>query len=239
MGDYVSVERLPYTLSPATPGDLRKLRRLFRETARWLRTNKNTDQWSRPWPDRAGQKERMRNDLLNAKTWLLWDDAALAGTVTLDKAEPLTAHGKPVWPTHKRRDTAAYVRRVIVHRRYGGLGIGAGLLDWAAEAAKRLHGATLIRVDVWTTNPDLHAYYKDQRFTRCPDPDPAGLVDYPSQVLFEREIEQAGEAHTKLFVEADGPRGRPRGRYFRASRLQWPVPNRLSCRGASRTPTLV
>ena len=90
-----------------------------------------------------------------------------------------------------------------VRRRYAHLGIGAALLDWAAEAAKRDHGATRIRVDLWTTNRALHAYYQRQGFTRCPPPDPWDRIDYPSQALFERQIEQAGEGHAKLFLQAD------------------------------------
>jgi len=212
-GDYVSVGSVPYTLSPATAEDLGEVRRLFRETARWLRRTKHTDQWSRPWPNRAQHRERMRNDLLGGKTWLVWDDATVAGTITLDIEEPRAAGGKPVWPAHKRHEPAVYVRRVIVRRRYAYLGIGAALLDWAAEAAKRNHGATLIRLDAWTTNPRLHVYYEQQRFTRCPGHDPTELANYPAQALFEREIEQAGQAHTRLFVEvACARRHRPRWR---------------------------
>lgn len=138
----------------------------------------------------------------------------VAGTITLDIEEPRAADGKPVWPAHNRHGLAVYVRRVIVRRRYAHLGIGAALLDWAAEAAKRDHGATRIRVDVWTTNRALHAYYQRQGFTRCPPPDPWDRIDYPSQALFERQIEQAGEGHAKLFVQADshGPHPPPLAR---------------------------
>ena len=65
------------------------------------------------------------------------------------------------------RRPALYVRRVVVARSYSGLGLGAALLDWAADVAKSDHGAALIRIDVWTTNLELHAYYEGQRFTRC------------------------------------------------------------------------
>jgi GNAT superfamily N-acetyltransferase len=160
----------------------------------------------------------MLNDLLRGKTWLVWDEATLAGTITLDTEEPLAAHGRPVWPPHKRHELAVYVRRVIIRRAYAGLGLGAALLDWAADVAKRNHGATLIRLDAWTTNPGLHAYYEGQRFTRCEGRDPRELVNYPAQALFEREIDQAGAAHTKLFVEAEGPNERRRRWRIRINR---------------------
>jgi len=199
--DYVSVRTFTYTLSPATPQDSRKILRLFRGASRWLRRRKNTDQWARPWPDRGRYEERLLSDLIKGKTWLVWHRKTMAATITIDTEEPMAAPGEPVWPADKRHDLALYVRRVIVKRSYADKGIGAALLDWAAEVAKRDHGADLIRVDVWTTNEGLHDYYRNQGFEPCPGRDPEILGDYPSQALFERDIERAGTAHTRLFLE--------------------------------------
>lgn len=142
---------------------------------------------------------------MERKTWLVWDDGTVAGTITIDTEEPQAALGRPVWPAYKRREQALYVRRVIVRRVYAGLGIGAALLDWAAGVAKKEFGIALIRIDVWTTNRGLHAYYERQRFTRCPGRDPRELSSYPSQALFERRAEQAGSAHRDLFMEIKMP----------------------------------
>lgn len=204
------MKRYPFALRFATPGDLREVRRLLREAAEWLR-GKDTDQWARPWPDRTGQRERIRNDVLKGKTWLVWDGTTSAATITIDTDEPVAANEQRVWPDHKNGDPALYVRRVIVSRNYAGLGLGAALLDWAAEVAKRDHGARLIRVDVWTTNVALHAYYERQQFVRCESRDPRELADYPSQALFEREIGRSGAYHRGLFTEeADPGRRQPR-----------------------------
>ena len=213
------MRRFSFTLSPATPADLRRVRRLVRGAAKWLRKSKHTDQWAKPWPSRAGQKERIRSDLLKGKTWLLWDDSTVAGTITIGTDEPVAAQGQPIWPEHKRHEPALYVRRVIVRRSYSGLGLGAGLLDWAADVAKRDHGAMLIRIDVWTTNTGLHAYYERRRFTRCAGRDPADLPGYPSQALFERELDQAGSDYAELFTETEGLGRR---------KLGWPIRARYS-----------
>jgi len=138
------------------------------------------------------------NDLFKGKTWLLRDGRVVAGTITVDTDEPLDLNERPVWPPDKSQEPAVYVRRVIVSRRYAHRGLGAALLDWAADVAKREHGATLIRIDVRTTNRKLHDYYKGQRFTRCPDPQ--GLGDYPSQALFQRGVQVPGSDFTKLFI---------------------------------------
>lgn len=190
-GDYVSVGRFPFNLRPAAPGNLAEVRGLVREAADWLRTHKDTDQWARPWPNRAGQRERILNDLLKGKTWIVWDEDIAAATITVDTDEPLHQNEQPVWPEHRRDAAALYVRRVIVSRRYAGIGLGAALLDWAADVAKRDYGTKIIRIDVWTTNTELHAYYEGQNFMRCEGRDPEELANYPSQALFERRVDQS------------------------------------------------
>jgi GNAT superfamily N-acetyltransferase len=200
-GDYVPVENYPFALRLATSADLDEVRGLVREAAKWLRTSKDTDQWANPWPDQAGQKERILSDLLKRKTWLVWDGAIAAATITIDTDEPVDLDERPVWPAHKRREPALYIRRVVVSRRYAGLGLGSALLDWAADVARRDYEATLIRIDVWTTNLNLHAYYEGQRFTRRQGRDPRELTNYPSQALFEREVELPGSDYTKFFTK--------------------------------------
>jgi GNAT superfamily N-acetyltransferase len=183
------------------PGDLDNIVRLAREAADWLRS-RGIDQWQEPWPDRAGQRERILNDLFKGKIWLVRDGRTTAATITIDTDEPLDLNERPVWPPDKSQRPALYVRRVIVSRRYARRGLGAALLDWAADVAKRDHGAELIRIDVRTTNEKLHAYYEGQRFTRCQDPQ--GLGDYPSQALFERGVDVPGSDFTKLFITEEG-----------------------------------
>jgi hypothetical protein len=157
------------------PGDLDAVSGLVRKAAEWLRTSKDTDQWAKPWPDRVRQRERMQNDLLKGKTWLVWDGEAAAATVTVDTDEPVDLNEQPVWPEHERHRSALYVRRIVV--------------------------AALIRIDVWTTNQELHAYYEGQHFARLPGRHPGELTGYPSQALFEREAGGPGSDYTKLFEE--------------------------------------
>jgi GNAT superfamily N-acetyltransferase len=165
------------------------------------------DQWQEPWPDPAGHRERILNDLFKGKTWLIRDGETTVATIMIDTDESLDVDKHLVWPTEESQSPVLYVRRMIVSRRYARLGLGAALLDWAADVAKRDHGAELIRIDVRTTNLKLHAYYEGQRFTRCPDP--RGLGDYPSQALFERRVEVPGSDFTKLFTAEEAQARRP------------------------------
>jgi GNAT superfamily N-acetyltransferase len=191
----------PFVLRLAVPRDLDSVVALVREAAAWLRSM-GIDQWQDPWPDPAGHRERILNDLFKGKTWLVQDGKNPAGTITIDTDEPMDVDEHPVWPAEESQPAVLYVRRVIVSRRYARLGMGAALLDWAADVAKTSHRAELIRIDVRTTNLKLHAYFEGRRFTRCPDPQ--GLGDYSSPALFERSVDVPGSDFTKLFMMAPG-----------------------------------
>lgn len=200
-GNYVSVGRYPFVLYPAAPGDFDHVVGLVREAARWLR-GVGTDQWQRPWPDRTGQRERIINDLLKGKTWLVRDGDIIVATITVDDDEPTGPNERPVWPPDESRTAVVYVRRVVVSRSYASHKLGAALLDWAADWAQENRHAELIRIDVWTTNERLHRYYEDRHFTRCRDPQ--GLGGYPSQALFERPVDVRLLDFTKLFITQQG-----------------------------------
>jgi GNAT superfamily N-acetyltransferase len=189
--------QFPFALRPAAPADQGDVRALVRVATQWLRQTKSTDQWGHRWPDRAGQRERILNDLLKGNTWMLWDGPVAAATITVDPEGPLDLNGRPVWPEERRQLPALYLRRVVVDRRYAGLGLGAALMDWAATVAAREYHAELLRVDVWTTNLALHAYYEGLGFTRRLSAE--GLVDYPSQALFERPADQSRSDFKKFF----------------------------------------
>src|SRR6266446_7448898 len=137
----------------------RRIIRLLDETAAWLR-NKDTDQWARPWPDRAARNERIMADIAEGKTWIAWDGDILAGTITSEEtANP------PLSNEWDDDEPAAYVHRLAVARSHAGRGLGSSLLNWAGLRAATGYGARWIRIDVWNTNLELHKYYLRQGFT--------------------------------------------------------------------------
>jgi hypothetical protein len=194
------VGRLLYTLRRATPAQAEVVRELVDEAAEWLR-GKNTDQWAKPWPDLSGRDKRILEDLARGRTWIVWDRDIAAGTITIDIEDPVDAAKNPVWPAHRLAESALYVHRVIIRRSHAGLELGARLFDWASAVATRLIGSPLLRIDVWTDNWDLHAYYRRQGFTLCEFRDPRELPDYPARALFERRVSPNGRHHSPLFME--------------------------------------
>jgi predicted N-acetyltransferase YhbS len=174
-----SVITLPLQLRRALPDEHDVILGLIEQAARWL-SSLGSDQWSEPWPDEPGRNARVLDDLRKEKTWLAEDGGTAAATITLDPVD------NGVWPAERRWEPAVYLRRLIVDRRYGGLNVGAKLLDWASDLAERKHHAQWIRIDVWTTNFSLHDYYRAQGFADAGLRDLADDPGYPSRALFER-----------------------------------------------------
>jgi GNAT superfamily N-acetyltransferase len=156
---------------------------LIDDARRWLWT-KDTNQWEEPWPTAAARNARVLKGLQNGKTWIVWDGAIAAATVTI-----ATAHNPAVWSeptcTCDLTERAVYVHRLITARKYAGCGLGAELINWAGLRGRRKNRARWIRIDVWSTNRGLHDYYMSKGFRpcgTCADP------DYPSGALFEKPV---------------------------------------------------
>jgi GNAT superfamily N-acetyltransferase len=177
----------------ASGHDLETIVRLIEDAADWLRATKDTDQWDQPWPDQAGRDSRILTDLHRARTWICWDGATPAATITIDRDH------NPYWPERWRKDPAVHVHRLVVDRPYAGVGLGAELLDWAGRTSRRYHGAAWLRVNAWTTNLRLHAYYERQGFALC------GLSadhGYPSAAMFHKPTDRILGTGRGLFIEA-------------------------------------
>jgi GNAT superfamily N-acetyltransferase len=193
--------RLRIVRAEATDENLQVVLRLIDEAAQWLHT-KDTDQWARPWPDPISRNERVWRGLQGKKTWFVQDEAQnTLATVTI-----ATHANHDVWPASAwggespRNSDAVYVHRLIVAREQAGTGLGSDLFDWAGQRAARQYGAKWIRIDVWTSNSDLHKYYESRGF------EPAGFCadpKYPSGALFEKEVSRIAEDFQPQFRDAD------------------------------------
>jgi GNAT superfamily N-acetyltransferase len=178
------------TLRRATERDHEVIIRLIDAAAEWLRT-KNTDQWEQPWPSVEDRSHRILKDLRLDKTWIAWEGGMPAATITIDPAD------NSIWPAEKLRDRAVYVCRLVVSRSHSGKGLGAALLDWAGLRAMRRYGARWVRVDVWTTNKALHAYYRRQGFESCGVSEE--IDHYPSAALFQKATDRIKPMGRTLF----------------------------------------
>ena len=166
----------PLALKRAEAANLETIIGMIEEAAGWLATT-GTDQWRRPWPSRADRDSRVEAGLLQLKTWICWDNDAPAATLTADLEHD------PHWAPGAQSQPAVYVHRLVVARRYAGLGLGAALLNWAGRSGRQTHGAFSVRVSAWTTNTRLHRYYERQGFALRGFHADDG---YPSAARFEK-----------------------------------------------------
>lgn len=169
---------------------------LIDDAARWLRTEKNSDQWQRPWPDETSRDQRIRRGIKVARTWMVENDDGLVGTVSFGRGG-----NKKLWTLRERNQPAVYVSRLILSRRHAGEGIGADLIDWAGQRGVTGWGAEWIRVDVWTSNEALQAYYKRQGFTHLRTWKFNDPWDYPSAAVFQKSTADINSVAATRFQE--------------------------------------
>jgi acetyltransferase (GNAT) family protein len=212
-GDHVPVGKYSFALRRATPADWYEVRKLVHEAAEWLQTCKDTDQWAKPWPTREARDQRVFAGLERGKTWIVWDGDVPAATVTI-----ATRPNATVWSNQAREcdlsESAVYAHRLITARDYADRGLGAELLDWTGLHGRRLYGARWIRIDVWSTNKQLHDYYLKSGFEPCgfcADP------SYPSGALFQKPVSAIRRPDRPQFAESSLPDLVVSGHYDRRS----------------------
>lgn len=141
-------------ITRAEEADLHRLLRFRTDSAAWL-APLGTDQWSRPFPAEHILASIRAGEVFLIKEGLETDAAA---TITLDEDAD-----DRLWTPQERAEPARYVHKLTVDRKYAGTGLGTRILDWAGDRAARA-GAEWLRLDAWTTNTRLHAYYRSQEF---------------------------------------------------------------------------
>ncbi|MGW9244700.1 GNAT family N-acetyltransferase [Streptomyces badius] len=134
-------------LERATAEDLDVLLAFRREAAMWL-SARGTDQWQRPYPAAL-----LLSTIEAGSVFMVRDGSTTAATITLTPEA-----GEGLWSEEELREKSLFVNKLTVARTHAGQGIGGRLLDWASDQAYR-SGARWLRLDAWTTNRRLQAYY--------------------------------------------------------------------------------
>lgn len=168
-------------IRPADLDDLYLIRRLRLQRSSWLAA-RGSDQWS---TEAFGQSidcfaRAVARSVAAWETWIAEVNGEPAGTITVNGRAD-----RELWTGTELAD-ALIVHYLIVDLRFAGAGVGRQLLAHAAALA-RAHGRNWVRLDAWTANTELHAYYRRAgfRLVRVADPnDPS-----PSCALFERHVD--------------------------------------------------
>lgn len=145
---------IAFPVRRARPADLDAIMELIAAAAAWLAT-RGLDQWQ-------GAMERRRIqvhvDVVAGTVWVVEDAGRIVATVTVDEFADTD-----FWEESDRVEQALYVHRMAVARSHKGRGLGAALLNLANDLARGRH-RRFLRLDAWSTNADLHAYYKGLGF---------------------------------------------------------------------------
>jgi len=72
------------------------------------------------------------------------------------------------WPDHARGRHAIELKQLYTAPAMTGLGIGAKLMDWALEEARR-RGADEVQLSVWSGNHDAQRFYARHGFSKVAD----------------------------------------------------------------------
>lgn len=188
-----------FQIRPATVADMPLIIGLINESAEWLRAEKESDQWEKPWPDEDGRDQRVRRGIKVGRTWMVESDGELVGTVSCGRGG-----NKKLWKQRERIQPAVYVSRLVVSRGHSGKAIGASLIDWAGQRGAQIWGALWIRIDVWTTNKALQGYYLSQGFAHVRTYDFDDPWEYPSAALFQKPAANINRAAVTRFNKHDG-----------------------------------
>ncbi|MGW5703814.1 GNAT family N-acetyltransferase [Amycolatopsis japonica] len=136
-----------YLMHRATISDLPAVMSLLDARTAWLRT-RETNQWT------TREFEPVMRDAINrGETWLLTEAGRPVATLTLT-----TVADSDFWTLEERRTPAFYLSKLATRLDRKGEGLGAFLIDWAADYATK-RGVLWLRWDVWRTNVDLQNYY--------------------------------------------------------------------------------
>ncbi|MGA5578428.1 GNAT family N-acetyltransferase [Streptomyces koyangensis] len=182
-------------ITPAEEADLPRLLKFRSDASVWLR-RRGTDQWAKPFPATHILASIRRREVFMVRESPHSDAVA---TLTLDRDAD-----QRLWTPKEIAEPAMYVHKLAVDRSRAGAGLGGVLLDWAGQQATG-RGARWLRLDAWTTNLRLQAYYRDQGFTHVrTSSDPEVVSGWAAQrpAEYQRHPE---EPHPE-WTEGDAPR---------------------------------
>ncbi|MGC4857344.1 GNAT family N-acetyltransferase [Micromonospora sp. DT4] len=168
------------TVRPGGPGDAKAALRLLDVATAWLVEHGRTGQWgTRPPSTDPGQIARAEDWAASGDLHLAMRDDQPVGALVVGAA---TEHVPPA------TEPELYVRLLVTDRAHAGLGIGARLLEHAAELA-RARGLGLLRVDCYGGDDRaLVRFYESCGFTAT---EPFTVVrpgrePWPGQLLVRR-----------------------------------------------------
>lgn len=158
----------------------------------WL-ADKDTDQY-RSGLDPTSVRQNLDRQI-DAGQFYGWQDGGghIVAVAALTEPDP------DFWTPQERAEPQTYIGRLYVAEGAHGKGHGAAMLDAIVDYARE-RGHRWVRLNCWTTNARLHAYYQAQGFEHVRTSDVPGRM---SGALFQRRTRDAKNGE----FDAKGARG--------------------------------
>jgi ribosomal protein S18 acetylase RimI-like enzyme len=147
-GFVASIEAIE--IRPAERNDVDAVVDLLSEAAAWTAAIGFAN-WPVPFP-----RNIVASALARAQLYVAEDGSGIIAALTLQWSDEFFWGVQP--------DDAGYVHRLVVRRDRAGTGIGAALVDWAAERVREA-GRVRLRLDASADNLPLGSYYERLGFT--------------------------------------------------------------------------
>ncbi|MEU9161174.1 GNAT family N-acetyltransferase [Streptomyces sp. NPDC048424] len=165
-------------IRPGGPDDAAGILGMLDSAVAWMNARGNTEQWGTiPYSQRPGGVERVERYTTENVPYVAELGGVPVGALVLDTGP------SPQMPIAPADEPERYVRLLVSDRRHAGLGIGAALLEHAAEETRRA-GVELLRVDCWAGGGgELVGFYERNGFAAT---ERFLSGDWPGQVLARR-----------------------------------------------------
>ncbi|WP_043626459.1 GNAT family N-acetyltransferase [Nonomuraea candida] len=162
-------------IRPTRDGDVPAVLAMFDSAVAWLTARGRTGQWgTRPFTGDPGRTRQVTSWLEGGGMRIAEHDGRPAGCISVGPAHDYVTPAT---------EPELYVQALVTDRRHAGHGVGAALLDWAAEEA-RARRAAVLRVDCYAGGDGrLVAYYESRGFTRVA---PFTVGEWPGMLLQRR-----------------------------------------------------
>lgn len=165
-------------IRPARPQDIDLIIGWRAERAQWL-ASLGQDQWGNAGLNADAFAARVAASIQAGETWISEKDGTPVGTIAVDNwTDP------ELW-TPDEISTALFIHRLISPLSSAGLNVAGPLIDHAEGLAIQQSKAWL-RLDAWTNNQFLHAFWIRQGFRHV-----RTYAQAASGALFERRVERS------------------------------------------------
>lgn len=146
MSLFTSVDR-------AEPEDTQAIMRLLVNTAEWL-LSKGSNQWNALL---RGEDSHNTPEAINrGEVFIFRQDPQIAGMVMLLR-QP-NAWDRELWAERADDNSAIYLHRLAINRKFAGKGIGKHMMQWIDSTAPSI-GKRVIRLDCLANNKALNSFY--------------------------------------------------------------------------------